>query len=190
MWAQLLAKPADCLMGVEGTSAGLDVPMRPRRGLRVCQVKRRPTVTAEHVNIFFYGLFMDMGMLQQRGLTPHNPQVARLDGYDLDIRERATLIRKAGARVYGIVTALTHEEIATLYADPSVRDYRPEAVAVTLADGRQMPAWCFTLPQVTGAHRNTAYAVRLAEVAKALAFPGDYVERLQRLAQEEPASYQ
>jgi hypothetical protein len=60
---------------------------------------------------------------------------------------------------------------------------------VTLADDRQVPAWCDTLPQVTGSHRNTGYAVRLVEVAKTLAFPGDYLDRLQRLAQEEPASY-
>jgi hypothetical protein len=69
-----------------------------------------------------------------------------------------------------------------------VRDDRPEAVVVTLADARQVPAWCDNLPQVTAARRNTAYAVSLVEVAQALAFPGDYLDRLQRLAQEEPAS--
>ena len=140
-------------------------------------------MTAEHVNVFFYGLFMDMGLIQQRGLAPHNPQAARLDGYDIDIRDRATLIRHAAARVYGMVTGLTHEDIGRLYADPSVRDYRPEAVLVTLADDRQVPAWCDTLPQVTGARRNTVYAVRLVEVAKTLAFPGAYLDRLQKLAQ-------
>lgn len=140
-------------------------------------------MTAEHVNIFFYGLFMDMGLLQQRGLAPRHPQVARLDGYDIDSRDRATLIGNAAARVYGIVTGLTHEDIGTLYAEPSVRDYRPEAVLVTLADDRQVPAWCYNLPHVTGARRNTVYAVRLVEVAKTLAFPGDYLDTLQRLAQ-------
>jgi hypothetical protein len=188
MLAQVMSKPLAFLMCAECTSAGLDVPMRPRRCLQVCQVKRRPTVTAEHVNIFFYGLFMDMGLLQQRGLAPRNPQIARLDGYDIEIRDRATVIRNATARVYGIVTELTHAEIGTLYADPSVRDYRPEAVLVTLADDRQVPAWCYTLPQVTGARRNTVYAVRLLEVAKTLAFPGDYLDTLQRLAQSEPTS--
>jgi hypothetical protein len=145
-------------------------------------------VREEHVNVLFYGLFMDIGLLQQRGLAPRHPQIARLDGYDIDIGNRATLIRNPTARVYGMVTGLTHEEIGTLYADPSMRDYRPEAVVVTLADDRQVPAWCYTLPQVTGARRNTVYAVRLVEVAKTLAFPGDYLDRLQRLAQEEPAS--
>jgi hypothetical protein len=154
----------------------------------VCQVKRRPTVTAEHINVFFYGLFMDKGVLRQRGLAPHRPQVARLDGDDIDIRERATLIRHATARVYGIVTELTHEEVGTLYADPSMRDYRPEAVVATLADARQVPAWCYTLPQATGARRDTVYAARLVEVAKALALPRDYLDRLQWLAQSEPAS--
>jgi hypothetical protein len=94
-----------------------------------------------------------MGVLQQRGLAPRHPQVARLDGYDIDIRERATLIRHATARVYGEVTELTHEELSTLYEDPSVRDDRPEAVVVTLADARQVPAWCGTLPQMTDTHR-------------------------------------
>jgi hypothetical protein len=145
-------------------------------------------VIKEYVNVFFYGLFMDMGVLQQRGLAPRHPQVARLDGYDIDIRERATLIRHATARVYGLVTELTQEDIGTLYGDPSVRDYRPEAVVVTLADDRQVLAWCDILPQVTGARRNMGYAVKLVEVAKTLAFPGEYLDRLQRLAQEEPAS--
>ena len=140
-------------------------------------------VAAEHVNVFFYGLFMDMGLLQQRGLAPSHPQVARLAGYDIDIREHATLICNAAARVYGMVTGLTYKELGTLYVDPSVRDYRPEAVVVTLADARQVPAWCYNLPQVTGSPRNTGYAVRLVEVAKTLAFPGDYLDRLQMLAQ-------
>jgi hypothetical protein len=188
MLVQVLSKPSDVLMCAECTSVGLDVPMRPRRCLQVCQVKQRPTLAAEYVNVIFYGLFMDMGLLQPRGLAPRHPQVARLDGYEIDICDRATLIRHATASVYGIVTGLTHKDLGTLYADPSVRDDRPEAVVVIQADARQVPAWCDTLPQVTGARRNTVYVVRLLEVAKTLAFPGDYLDRLQRLAQEEPAS--
>lgn len=85
---------------------------------------------------FFYGLCMDMGVLQQRGLDPSNPQVAYLDGYTIEIRDRATLVPHAEARVYGIVTGLTHADIATLYAEPSVLGYRPEAVVVPLGPPR------------------------------------------------------
>ena len=188
IWAQQSPTSSDFLMGAESTPAGLDVPTKPHRCRQVCLMEWRPTVTAEPVNVFFYGLFMDIALLQQRGPAPHHPQVARLDSYDLDVRERATVIRNPAARVYGIVAELINEDLSTLYADPSVREYRPEAVVVTLADAHQVPAWCYTLPQVTGARRNTAYAVRLVEVAKTLAFPEDYLERLRRLAQDEPAS--
>ena len=139
-------------------------------------------MTERKVAVFFYGLFMDMGLLQQRGLAPSHPQVASLDGYDIVIGDRATLVPHAAARVYGIVTGLTHVEIDTLYAEPSVRDYRPEAVVVTREDGRQVPALCYILPHVADAPRNTTYAVQLLALAKTLAFPGVYLDTLQRLA--------
>ena len=145
-------------------------------------------MTPRIVDVFFYGLFMDMGLLQQRGLAPSHPQVASLDGHDIVIGDRATLVPHAAARVYGIVTGLTHADLDTLYAEASVRDYRPEAVVVTREDGRQVPALCYLLPQVTGTGRNTAYAVKLLELATTLAFPGAYLTTLQQLAQEETAS--
>ena len=98
-------------------------------------------------------------------------QAASLDGYDIEIRDRATLLPRKEAWVYGIVTGLTHVEIGTLYAESSVRDYCPEAVLVTRGDARQVPALGYLLPQVTGTGRNTAYALRLWEMATTLAFP-------------------
>ncbi len=110
--------------------------------------KAETDVTERSIAVFFYGLFMDMSVLQQRGLDPRNPQAASLDGYDIEIRDRATLVPHAEARVYGIVTGLTHVEIDTLYAEPGVLEYRPEAVVVILGDGRQVPAPCYNLLQV------------------------------------------
>ena len=49
----------------------------------------------DQVNIFFYGLFMDMGVLQQREFAPRHPQFARLDGHDLDIRVGSLLLALA-----------------------------------------------------------------------------------------------
>jgi hypothetical protein len=144
--------------------------------------KAKTHVTPRTVDVFFYGLFMAMGLLQQRGLYPSHPQVASLDGYAIIIGDRATLIPRAEARVYGIVTGLTFADIDTLYAEPSVREYRPEAVLVTREDGRQVPALCYTLPSVADAPRNTTYAVQLLALAKTLAFPEVYLDTLQRLA--------
>src|SRR5262245_41478751 len=75
-------------------------------------------VTPRTVDVFFYGLFMDMGLLQ-RGLHPSRPQVACLDGYAMVIGNRATLMPNAKARVYGIVTGLIFADIDTLYAEPN-----------------------------------------------------------------------
>lgn len=140
-------------------------------------------MTERKINVFFYGLFMDMDVLRQCGLAPSHPQLAWLDGYDIVIRERATLQVNAAERVYGIVAGLTHAEIATLYTEPSVQDYRPEAVLVTLEDARQVPALCYNLPQENGRGRNTVYASRLLELATRLAFPETYLLKLQRLTQ-------
>ena len=133
--------------------------------------KAKTHVPPRTIDIFLYGLFMDMDLLQQRGLHPRHPQVASLDGYDIVIGDRATLIPRAEARIYGIITGLTFADIDALYAEPSVRDYRPEAVLVTREDGRQVPALCYTLPSVADAPRNTTYAVQLLALAKTLALP-------------------
>jgi hypothetical protein len=145
-------------------------------------------VTARTVEVFFYGLCMDMGLLQQRGLAPSHPQVVYGDGDDIAMRERATLVPNAAARVYGMLAGVTQTAMATLYAAPSVLDSRPEAVLVTLGDGRQGPALGSNLPQVTGTPRHPAYAVTRLELAKMLAFPGASLDTLQGLVQEETTS--
>lgn len=57
---------------------------------------------------FFYGLFMDAGVLQSKGVAPVNPRKAYVDDFALRIGDRATLIPSAGARSYGMLYALTH----------------------------------------------------------------------------------
>ena len=69
-----------------------------------------------------------------------------------------------------------------------VADNGTHLLLVTREDGRQVPALCYLLPQVTGTRRNTTYAVKLLELATTLAFPGAYLATLQRLTQEETAS--
>jgi hypothetical protein len=75
-------------------------------------------VTERKVAVFLYGLFMDMDVLQQRGLAPSNPHVASLDGYAIEIRDRATVIPRTEARVYGIVTRLTHAKLTRCMLKP------------------------------------------------------------------------
>ena len=130
------------------------------------------------MKVFFYGLFMDEDLLAEKGISPRNAVVGSLDGFALRIGERATLLRSAGTRSYGVVMDVGPNETKALYTEPSVADYAPEPVAVELADGSTVDAVCYNLPveKVTGT--NTVYAKALMEVARRLDFPDSYLDQI------------
>ena len=132
------------------------------------------------VNAFFYGLFMDAEALRARGFHPVNARMASVAGMALRIGRRATLVADPAKSVHGSVIGLSHREIETLYAEPSVADYRPEAVIAQLADGSLIPALCFNLPPSgEAAEPNPDYAAKLREVASRLGLPAAYVAGIQ-----------
>jgi hypothetical protein len=131
------------------------------------------------LSVFFYGLFMDSDALRAKGLDPVNPRRAVVDGFSLRIGQRATLVPDPDGRVYGVLMDLDHAEIDRLYAEASVQIYRPEAVLAELDDGTRSAALCFNLPVApTADARNEEYATRLREVARRMALPEEYVERI------------
>jgi hypothetical protein len=94
----------------------------------------------------------------------------------LRIGHRATLVPMAGARAYGMLMALTHHDIAQLYAAPGLEHYRPEAVFAQTMDGKTVPALCYNLAEPPrAAERNPAYAAQLIAVLRGLGFPAEYV---------------
>ncbi len=133
-------------------------------------------MTDRRVDGFFYGLFMDSNILRDRQVTGVNPRRAYVDGYALRIGQRATLVRAAGARAYGMVFALTHDELDRLYAGPGLEGYLPEAILAHLLEGETLPALCYNLDETPGhGEANTEYALRLRATLSSLDFPPDYV---------------
>jgi len=66
-----------------------------------------------------------------------------------------------------------------LYAEESVKAYRPEAVLCELADGSQVPALCFNLVgPLTAGEVNSEYATKLRELARRRQLPPEYVETI------------
>jgi len=131
------------------------------------------------VDVFFYGLFMDEDLLRAKGLDPKQRRLAEVRGFRLVIGDRATLIASPDDAVHGVVFALTHHELDSLYSEPSVSAYRPEAVSAKLADGNSVPALCFNLPSLPeSASRNLAYAGKLAELAARIGLPPGYVDSI------------
>jgi len=133
-------------------------------------------MTNRRVDGFFYGLFMDVEVLRESQVTALEPRRAYVDGYGLRIGRRATLVPSEGSRAYGMVFALTHDDLDRLYSPPGFLDYRPEAVLVCTLDGGTLPALCYNLVEPPGPDEaNADYAARLRETLGILEFPPEYI---------------
>ena len=141
-------------------------------------------MSPRRIDVFFYGLFMDADLLREQGLQPGKSRLARLDDYALVIADRATLVPRPGAQVYGVVMDLTQAELTQLYAEPSVADYRPEAVLLQMDDGNTVAALCYNLEiEEQGTETNHSYATKLHALARRLGLPQSYQEVLQVMAE-------
>src|SRR5262245_50622376 len=117
------------------------------------------------LDAFFYGLFMDVDILQENQVTPVNPRPAYVEGFSLRIGKRATLLPTPGGRAFGMLISLTHRELEKLYTGPGLEQYRPEAVLVKTLAGEIAAALCYNLPAAPlPEERNPEYAVRLQGV--------------------------
>ena len=133
-------------------------------------------MTDRRIDGFFCGLFMDSDILRESQVVAVSPRRAYVDGYALRIGRRATLIPTSGARAYGMVFALSHDELEKLYTAPGLEQYRPEAVLAHSLEGETLPALCYNLREAPGPDQaNAEYAARLRAVLSGLDFPPEYV---------------
>ena len=123
---------------------------------------------------------MDTDILAKKGITSHDAVVGLVDGFSLRIGERATLLRTAGGRTYGVIVEISPVEAKELYAEISVADYVAELVAVELIDGSIVEASCYILSEdkVTGANQD--YANALFKVAHKLGLPEFYLAEIKQ----------
>jgi hypothetical protein len=132
------------------------------------------------VDIFFYGLFMDEKLLRDKGVHPTDIRRAALPGHALRIGARATLVPDPDGAAHGLLMKLTHADVEKLYAEPSVRVYRPETVLVVLEDGPTVAALCYNLPEPPSHdERNAEYAAKLRALAARVGLPAEYVASIQ-----------
>lgn len=138
-------------------------------------------MSERRVNVFFYGLFMNIEVLRETGTVPVNGRRAYVDDFALRIGQRATLIPSAGARAYGMLFALTHADLDRLYGAAGLEPYRPEAVLARPFDAAPVPALCYNLLEAPRPNeRNLQYAERLQCALASLDFPADYVASVVR----------
>lgn len=133
-------------------------------------------MSERRIEAFFYGLYMDVDVLREAGVVPVAPRQAAVENFTLRIGRRATLLPAPGARAYGMLYSVTHDELERLYTVPGLEQYRPEAVLARPLDGEPIPALCYNLREAPPPHeRNPEYAARLQLTLSKLGFPRDYV---------------
>ncbi|WP_420316322.1 gamma-glutamylcyclotransferase family protein [Ekhidna sp.] len=134
------------------------------------------------MEVFFYGLFMDQSILKKNDIHPSNPRKGVINNYTLTIGNRASLIPCKNERAYGIVMSVDKDAIQKLYAEPSVEDYIPEEVTITIDSNKTVTAICYNLPKTLITGTNKAYAQSLFELAKKEGFPDDYLRKIAKAA--------
>lgn len=137
------------------------------------------------MDVFFYGLFMDIHILSQQGVKASHPRKAYLDNYSLKIGNRASLIPSKGEKAYGIVMSLEKPAVLKLYAEASVADYLPEEVSITLETKESIPAICYNLPPESMRGTNEPYARSLYALAQKLGLPQDYLKKIEKMTNRE-----
>lgn len=136
-------------------------------------------MSARRITVFFYGLFMDADLLRSKGVAAARIRRAGVQNFALVIGRRATLVPLKGARSYGVLMDLTHDELAMLYSSSDLQCYHPEALVAQTFDAESVPALCYNLSEPPGPEdRNSAYAAQLRAVLAKLDMPRDYIDSI------------
>ena len=128
-------------------------------------------------DVFFYGLFMEAAVLEAKGVRATESRQGFVRDWSLRIGQRATIVPALGEVVHGVVMAMELPELDRLYADASVRMYRPVAVLVEGAASRAALAYVLPEPPAPEEH-NPEYAAKLRALAERLGLPGHYTRSI------------
>jgi hypothetical protein len=133
---------------------------------------------------FFYGSFMNPEVPAKAEVRPTEAQVGRLDGWDIKIAPRATLIPSDGGSVFGILAKVTHADLDKLYTKDwfGFGTYLPEAVLVADSAEHPVPALCYIAWEMEGGSPTREYMDKVLSVARQFEFPDWYINRIKSFA--------
>lgn len=131
---------------------------------------------------FFYGGYMNPDVLRAADASPKDCETGYVEGFELTVGPIANLAEKEGARAYGLIARLHHDDLEKLYGgDPSALKgavYLPEAVLAQTDDGRAFPAMTYICPVLSGAAPDPAYIAKLVAAAEVLGLPAYYIDQI------------
>lgn len=134
------------------------------------------------VQVFFYGSFMNLKVLEEAGLKKRPFAPACIHGYELTVQPHANITESGDGVVYGILANMTHSELEVLYGGhlASITDapYHPEAMLVFTRGGKIAPAMVYIATDMKPGIADGAYIDRLIKAASDYGFPAWYRERI------------
>lgn len=139
-----------------------------------------------HVDVFFYGSYINLDVLAEMDLHPSPVQVATVAGFEIVIAPLANLLPAKGALVWGILAPMTHDELGRLYDEHAQKvlggTYLPEAVLCLTAAGDYRPALTYISPALPSGPVSEAYVERIAGPGEGYGFPDPYLRHLRSFA--------
>ena len=134
------------------------------------------------IPVFFYGSYINMHVLKEIGLEPGRFEVARLDGYDIEINPIVNLFKSDKECVYGIVTMATHEELENLYEHARKvlgGNYLPEAVLVKTNEGMWVSALVYIANEIPAKKPTDEYITKIVEAGEEYGIPAWYLDKIE-----------
>jgi gamma-glutamyl AIG2-like cyclotransferase len=137
--------------------------------------------------VFFYGAFMSAHLLNEHGVTPASLLPARLNGFELCIRPRGNLVRADRSCVYGVLAAVTHDDLEKLYShleESFGLKYFYEPVLAEALDGTLTPALCYIAQDMGDRPAEPEYVAQLAACVREAGLPEWYAEFVESFGTE------
>lgn len=124
---------------------------------------------------------MSSEVLAKAGVFPRDSRFARLDGWDITIAPRATLVPAPEKSVFGVLARLSHADLDKLYAKDwfGFGTYLPEAVLVTDAAGKPIPALTYIAWEMEKGVPTAEYIRKVTAVARQFEFPEWYIRHIE-----------
>lgn len=134
----------------------------------------------ERVDVFFYGSFMDPGVLAKYGLDPSDLRAASIRDYSIGFTPMATICPCPGAVVWGVVCKLPSSSLEQAYRFPPLADYGyfTQKIKISEMDGTASSAIVYLTNQSAGVKPGRAYLENIIRIGGERKFPKEYLTRL------------
>lgn len=142
---------------------------------------------ARKIQVFFYGSFMSLPMLEKAGIAKRAFAPAMIAGFELVVAPHANLVESGDGVVYGILANLTHKELDQLYETHRRKltdaAYLPEAVLVQTRGGKIVAATVYIAAAEAAESPDKTYINLIKKAASDYGFPRWYQDRIASFAE-------